>query len=32
MEQVIRRFPDQYFWMHNRWKTYGRDMGGAAAR
>ena len=32
MEQVIRRFPDQYFWMHNRWKTYGRDMGGAVAR
>jgi KDO2-lipid IV(A) lauroyltransferase len=32
MEQVIRRFPDQYFWMHNRWKTYGRDMGGTAAR
>lgn len=26
MEKVIRRFPDQYFWMHNRWKTYGRPM------
>jgi KDO2-lipid IV(A) lauroyltransferase len=22
METVIRRYPDQYFWMHNRWKTY----------
>lgn len=22
MEDVIRRWPDQYLWMHNRWKTY----------
>lgn len=22
MESVIRRYPDQYLWMHNRWKTY----------
>lgn len=22
MEAVILRFPEQYFWMHNRWKTY----------
>lgn len=22
METVIRRYPDQYFWVHNRWKTY----------
>ena len=22
MEEVIRRYPEQYFWMHNRWKTY----------
>ena len=24
MEEVIRRFPEQYLWMHNRWKEYGR--------
>ncbi|GAB4482700.1 MAG: lysophospholipid acyltransferase family protein [Thermodesulfovibrionales bacterium] len=22
MEKVISAFPDQYLWMHNRWKTY----------
>ena len=22
MEEIIRRHPEQYFWMHNRWKTY----------
>jgi KDO2-lipid IV(A) lauroyltransferase len=22
MEKVIRRYPGQYLWMHNRWKTY----------
>lgn len=22
MECIIRRYPDQYLWMHNRWKTY----------
>jgi KDO2-lipid IV(A) lauroyltransferase len=22
MEEIIRKFPDQYLWMHNRWKTY----------
>jgi len=22
MEAVIRSYPDQYLWMHNRWKTY----------
>ncbi len=21
MEDIIRRYPDQYFWMHRRWKT-----------
>ncbi len=21
MESIIRRYPDQWFWMHNRWKT-----------
>jgi lauroyl/myristoyl acyltransferase len=20
MEEIIRRFPEQYLWMHNRWK------------
>ena len=24
MEEVIRRFPEQYLWMHNRWKESGR--------
>lgn len=23
MERIIRRYPEQYLWMHNRWKTYG---------
>jgi KDO2-lipid IV(A) lauroyltransferase len=22
MEEVIRMYPEQYLWMHNRWKTY----------
>jgi KDO2-lipid IV(A) lauroyltransferase len=22
MESIIRKYPDQYLWMHNRWKTY----------
>lgn len=22
MEKIIRRHPEQYFWMHNRWKRY----------
>jgi KDO2-lipid IV(A) lauroyltransferase len=22
METIIRKYPDQYFWIHNRWKTY----------
>ena len=21
MERIIRRYPEQWFWMHNRWKT-----------
>ena len=24
MEEIIRRFPEQYLWMHNRWKESGR--------
>jgi len=22
MEEIIRKYPEQYFWLHNRWKTY----------
>lgn len=22
MEQIIRQYPDQYLWIHNRWKVY----------
>lgn len=22
MEEIIRKYPEQYLWMHNRWKTY----------
>jgi len=22
MESIIRKYPGQYLWMHNRWKTY----------
>ncbi|HWR89604.1 MAG TPA: lysophospholipid acyltransferase family protein [Dissulfurispiraceae bacterium] len=22
MEDVVRKYPEQYLWMHNRWKTY----------
>jgi len=21
VESMVRRYPDQYFWVHNRWKT-----------
>ena len=21
LEKIIRKYPDQYFWFHNRWKT-----------
>jgi KDO2-lipid IV(A) lauroyltransferase len=21
VETMVRRYPDQYFWVHNRWKT-----------
>ena len=24
MEEVIRKYPEQYLWMHNRWKETGR--------
>ena len=24
MEAIIRRYPEQYFWMHDRWKRYKR--------
>ncbi len=24
IEEIIRRFPEQYLWMHNRWKESGR--------
>ncbi len=24
MEAIIRRYPEQYFWMHDRWKNYKR--------
>jgi KDO2-lipid IV(A) lauroyltransferase len=23
MEKIIRKFPDQYFWFHDRWQDYG---------
>jgi KDO2-lipid IV(A) lauroyltransferase len=22
MEAIVRRYPEQYLWMHNRWKAY----------
>ena len=22
MEGIIRKYPERYFWIHNRWKTY----------
>lgn len=25
MEKMIRKFPEQWFWVHNRWKTRPRD-------
>jgi lauroyl/myristoyl acyltransferase len=24
MEEIIRRYPEQYLWMHNRWKASDR--------
>lgn len=27
MESIIRRYPEQYLWMHNRWKTYKNKRG-----
>jgi KDO2-lipid IV(A) lauroyltransferase len=27
MESVIRRYPEQYLWMHNRWKSYKNKKG-----
>jgi len=27
MEAIIRSYPDQYLWMHNRWKTYKNKKG-----
>ncbi len=26
LEEAIRNNPDQYWWIHNRWKTYGRHF------
>lgn len=26
LEEEIRRYPDQYWWLHNRWKTYGKKF------
>ncbi|MCF0234225.1 MAG: hypothetical protein HUK22_04515, partial [Thermoguttaceae bacterium] len=26
MEEAIRKYPDQYWWLHNRWKTYGKKF------
>ncbi len=26
LEEEIRRIPHQYWWLHNRWKTYGRKF------
>ena len=26
VEQYVRRFPDQWVWMHNRWKTRPQDV------
>jgi KDO2-lipid IV(A) lauroyltransferase len=25
IEEIVRRYPDQYFWVHNRWKTYSNN-------
>jgi len=27
IEDVVRRYPDQYFWLHQRWKTKQYEMG-----
>lgn len=27
LEDVLRRYPDQWFWVHNRWKTKNPDPG-----
>lgn len=34
MEEIIRKFPEQYLWMHNRWKVSDRKpiFGGTVAR
>ncbi len=29
LEESIRRFPDQYFWLHDRWKTQPKKATGA---
>ncbi|MDD3585744.1 MAG: lipid A biosynthesis acyltransferase, partial [Thermoguttaceae bacterium] len=26
LEKNIRQYPDQYWWIHNRWKTYGKTF------
>lgn len=26
LERCIRQFPEQYWWIHNRWKTYGKTF------
>lgn len=26
LEEEVRRCPDQYWWLHNRWKTYGKKF------
>jgi KDO2-lipid IV(A) lauroyltransferase len=27
MEAIIRKYPDQYFWIHDRWKIYRSHRG-----
>jgi KDO2-lipid IV(A) lauroyltransferase len=29
LERAVRRAPDQYFWVHRRWKTLPRGQGAA---
>jgi KDO2-lipid IV(A) lauroyltransferase len=26
METIVRRYPEQYFWVHDRWKRHSRSM------